>query len=147
MPTTPVPMDLVAIPQGGCTDDGSRVWFQFDTQHNGSFQFVCSHVAVTEILECLLGFADVARRQRRESDTDYQKVPFGQQMAKARTLTHAETGVTPDGKNIILKLKCGPLIQHSIRAPIEEYKRFLREGLLAVEQAEKLTARPSGPAN
>lgn len=147
MATTPVPMDLVGIPQGGCSDDGSHVWFQFDTRQSGSFQFGCSHVAVTEILECLLGFADIARQQRKESETDYQKIPLGTQMAKARTLTHGETGITLDGKNIILKLKCGPLIQHVIRAPIADYKKFLQESLSAVEQAEKMTAAPKGPAN
>jgi hypothetical protein len=113
------PIQLAAIPNGGYTKDGKRVHFTFLALDGREFSFSCPHDAVSEIVECLLTWADLARKERGEPEENTVD-PLKKQTARARHLTASEVGLSLDGKQIFVKLSCGPVMTYKLSMPPEE---------------------------
>jgi hypothetical protein len=110
---------LAAIPSGGCTKGGDAVTFDLKAKDGRMFEFSCPHEAVGEIVESLLLFADLARRERGQ---DEPFKPYGEFTERATKVSSFKTGISKDGAAMVLSLQCGPTITRAMSLTPEDAK-------------------------
>ncbi len=134
----PKPIELAGIPQGGIETSGESIWFSLESQEGQTFSFSCPHEAVTEIVEKLTGWADLAWKAR--GSPDQINIPEGTPLkARARNATGFRFEYAKQG--IVLSIVCGPLTYQILLTP-EQCTR-LSEGLAQSRKEWDIRSRPN----